>query len=325
MTALPKRLIATLLATLSVAGVALVHAQEFPSRPVKLIVPYAAGGVPDVIARTYGQRMSESTGQNFVVENRGGGGGIAAVVAVATSPADGYTLLVADLSQSAINPHLFAKLPYDTMRDLTPVTNLSNSYIFVVAGASAPFNTFAEMVTYARANPGKISYGSSGIGSLHHLSMEAAKSGLKLDLVHVPYKGAGQSVPAFLSGETQVVMASLPALVSHIRAGKARLLAVNSGQRSPLAPEVPSLAEFVPGLDFTTDIGLFGPAGLPPAVVNKLYQEAAKAAKLPDTVQKLNAVGLVPVGNPPAEYAAQVRRNIERMGPVVKASGAVVN
>jgi tripartite-type tricarboxylate transporter receptor subunit TctC len=317
-----KRTFATILSCCLAALAASASAQDYPQRPVRIMVPYAAGGVPDVVARTVAQRLSESTGQQFIVENRGGGGGIAAVMAVAKSPADGYTLLVADPAQTAINPFLFTNLPYDTLRDLAPVSIIANSVQYVVGSPQANINSFPDMVAYAKANPGKLSYGSAGIGSVHHIGMESIKGALGLNVVHIPYKGSGQSVPAFVAGEVQVVLASLPALTAHVKAGKAKLLAVTSARRSPQTPDVPAVSEFVPGYDFGVEIGMLAPAGTPPAVLTKLSGEVGKAMKHPDTAARFAALGLEPVGGTPENYTAVIRRSLERFSVAVKQSGA---
>ena len=300
-------------------------AQDFPSRPVKIIVPYAAGGVPDVLARTVGQRLSESTGQQFIVENRGGGAGISAMQTVAKSPADGYTLVMADAAQTAINPHLFKDLPYDTLRDFAPVTIAATSVIFLAANATAPIQSFAEFAAFARANPGKLSYGSAGIGSAHHIAMEYVKAELKLDVVHVPYKGSGQSVPAFVAGDVQLVLSSLPALAAHIKSGKARLIGVNSGKRSSQAPDVPSIAEFIPGYDLVVETGLLAPAGTPAPVVAKLAAEVGKAMTHPETLARLVPLGFDAVGSTPEAFTQTIRANLERFARIVKLSGAKAN
>jgi tripartite-type tricarboxylate transporter receptor subunit TctC len=310
---------------LAAACFASASAQEYPNRTAKIFVPYAAGGVPDVLARLLAQRLSATLSQPFVVENKPGAGGIPAVMSAVKAPADGYTLLVADVAQTAINPHLFKDLPYDTLRDLAPVSILANSPVYVVASAAAPIGSFAELVAYARANPGRLSYGSAGIGSIHHISMESIKAALGIDVVHVPYKGSGQSVPAFLAGDVPIVLTALPALGPHVRAGKARLLAITSGSRSAQTPEVPSVSEFIPGYDFFAEIGLLAPAGTPAAVVSKLAAESAKAMRRPDTVERLTALGLEPVGGTPEAFTALVRSNLERFAKAVKISGARVN
>lgn len=308
---------------LSLAGA--VPAQDYPNRPVKIIVPYAAGGVPDVLSRTVGLRLTEALSQQFIVENRGGGGGISAMQTVAKSPPDGYTLVMADAAQTAINPHLFKDLPYDTLRDFIPITIAATSVIFLAANATAPITTFNEFVAHARANPGKLSYGSAGIGSAHHIAMEYVKAELKLDVVHVPYKGSGQSVPAFIAGDVQLVLSSLPALAAHVKSGKARMIGVNSGKRSAQAPDVPSIAEFIPGYDLVVETGLLAPAGTPAPVVAKLAAEVAKAMAHPETLARLVPLGFDAVGSTPEAFTQRIRSNLERFARIVKLSGAKAN
>lgn len=299
--------------------------QDFPTRPVKIVVPYAAGGVPDVIARAVGQRLTEIFSQQVLVENKGGGAGIAAVMSVVGAAPDGYTMIMSDAQQYAINAYLISNLPYDTLRDTVPVTNVANSIQFVVASPSVKIDSFTDLVAYAKANPGKLSYGTAGVGSVHHIAMESIKASLGLDLVHVPYKGSGQSVPAFLAGEVPIVLASLPALVAHVKAGKAKLIAVTAASRSAQAPEVPAVAEYIPGYDFTTGIGLLAPAGTPPAIVNRISAAVGQALKNPDLTARLVSLGLDPVGSTPEAFTALIRKDLARYSTAVKLSGAKIN
>ena len=316
-----ERLLPLLLALTAIAA----NAQDYPSRPVKIIVPYAAGGVPDVLARTVGQRLSESLSQQFVVENRGGGAGISAMVTVAKAAPDGYTLVMADAAQTAINTHLFTNLPYDTLKDFIPVSIAATSVIFLASSPSLPIASFTDLVAHARANPGKLSYGSAGIGSVHHIAMEYVKAELKLDIVHVPYKGSGQSVPAFVAGDVPLVLSSLPALAQHVKSGKARLLAVNSAARSAQAPEVPSVSEFIPGYELSVETGLLAPTGTPIAIIAKLAAEVTKAMKHPDSIARLTPLGFDPVGSTPEAFSSMIRKNLERFERVVRVSGAKAN
>jgi tripartite-type tricarboxylate transporter receptor subunit TctC len=309
------------LVLLSVVGVG-AFAQEYPNRPVRLIVPYAAGGAPDVFARVIGQRLSESLGQQFIVENRPGAGGISASEAVAKAAPDGYTLLVPDVPQTAINPYMFSKLPYDPAKDFVPVSLIATIPLFLVTQPSAQTNTVAELVAAAKAAPGKLNYGSAGIGSIHHILMESFKASLGLDIVHVPYKGSSQSTPAFIGGELAMLVTAIAAIGPHVKTGKARLIAVTSLARSPLAPDVPAVSETIPGYEFVSEIGLLAPAGTPRAVIAKLAAEVAKAVKHPDTVQRLTALGAVPVGNTPEAYGEMMKRNLERYAKAVRDSGA---
>jgi tripartite-type tricarboxylate transporter receptor subunit TctC len=312
------RILFFLLLVLSGAAVA----QDWPVKPVRMIVPYAAGGLPDIMARLLGVRLAEAIGQQVLVENRGGAGGIAGTEAVAKAAPDGYTLLVADVGQVAINPHVYAKLPYDPLKDLVGVSLLGTTSLFLVAHPGVPAASFAELVALARAQPGKLNYGSSGTGSIHHLATEALKAALKLDIVHVPYKGMGQAVPALLGGQVSFLFSALPAIESHVKAGKLKLLAISTPKRSAQAPEVPTVAELgVPGYDFGPEIGVLAPAGMPPALVARMAAEIAKAVKAPDVSQRYQQLGIEPVGSTPEAYGARIRAAYERYAQVVKTSG----
>ena len=302
-------------------------AQDYPNKPVKMVVPYAPGGLPDTMSRIIGHRVGEALGQQFVIENRPGAGGIAGCEAVAKAAPDGYTLLIADVGQLAINPALYSKLSYDPMRDFTPISLAGISPIFLAVHVSVPVNSLADLIKAAKANPGKFTYGSSGTGSIHHLNMEALKAGVGIDLVHVPYKGAGQSIPALVSGQVSIVPAALPALAAHIKAGKVKLLAVNTLKRSAQAPDVPTVAEVTGIADFhyPAEIGVLATAGTPKGVVDKLAAEIAKAVRHPDTVQRFTNLGIDIVGGTPEEYAAIIRSGLEKYAKVVKAANVRID
>ena len=301
-------------------------AQSYPNRPVKVVVPYAAGGLPDTMARLVGQKMGESMGQQLVIENRGGAGGIVGTAEVAKSAPDGYSLLVADVSQIAINPHLFAKLPYDPLKELTGVSLMGTSALYLVAHSSVPANNMKELVALIKSQPGKLSYGSSGRGSIHPLAMEALKVGLNLDMLHVPYKGTGQSVPALLGGQVPLLYAALPSIETHVKSGKVKILAVSTPHRSAQTPDVPTVAEAgVPGYDFVAEIGLYAPAGTPQEIISKLAGEVQKAVKQPDVAQRFKQLGIDPVGSTPDAYNAMNRASYQKYEKVVKASGAKID
>jgi tripartite-type tricarboxylate transporter receptor subunit TctC len=306
------------------AGIA--SAQNYPARPIRLIVPYAAGGLPDTMARLVTPRMSEALGQQLLVENRPGAGGISGTEAVAKAAPDGYTLLIADVGQLAINPHIFSRLPYDALKDLAPVSLLGSSTLFLVLHPSVPANTFQELVALAKAKPGSLNYGSSGLGSIHHITSEAFKLAFGLDIVHVPYKGMGQAVPALLGGQVSMVFSALPAVEGHVKGGKVKLLALSTLQRSAQAPEVPTIAELgAPGFNFAPEIGMLAPAGTPLPVVQRLAGEVQKAVRHAEVAQRFRSLGIDPVGNSPQEYAARIRGDYERYGEVVKGSGVKVD
>jgi tripartite-type tricarboxylate transporter receptor subunit TctC len=277
--------------------------------------------------RIAGQRMTEILRQQVVVDNRPGAGGIAGCELVAKASPDGYTLLIADVGQTAINPALYAKLPYDTLRDFAPVSLMGTSGQFLVAHASVPAQTLPELIVLVKGKPGQLRYGSGGIGSIHHLSMEALKAPLGLDIVHIPYKGTGQAVPALLAGEVSLLFAALPSIAQHVKAGRLKLLAVNTLKRNAQAPDVPTVAEItgIKDYDYPPAIGVMAPARTPKAVIDRLAAAVQKAVQHPDTVSRYRTLGIDPVGNTPAQYAAQTRRDIAKYAKAVKASGVKVD
>ncbi len=316
--------IAALLAATLGAGAA--AAQTYPAHAVKLVVPYAAGGLPDTMARLVGQKVSEALGQQFIVDNRPSAGGIVGCELVAKSPADGYTLLVADVSQTAINPHLYARLPYDPLKDYAAVSLMGIAPLFLVAHPSVPANNFRDLIALVKSKPGQFNYGSSGTGSVHHLSMEALKTAFGLDMVHVPYKGTGQSVPALLGGQVALLYSAGPSIVPHVKTGKVKILAVNTAKRSPQAPDVPTVAEFgVPDYDYPAEIGVMAPAGTPAPIIAKLSAELQKAVRLPEVSVRFAQLGIDPVASSAEEYAARTRSAYQRYEKVVKDSGAKVD
>ncbi len=302
-------------------------AQQFPSRPVRVVVPYAAGGLPDTMARIAAPRLVELLGQHFVVDNRPGAGGIAGCELVARATPDGYTLLIADVGQTAINPAVYSKLPYDTLRDFAPVSLMGTSGQFLAAHATVPANSLKELIAAVKARPGQLRYGSGGIGSVHHLSMEALKAPLGLDIVHVPYKGTGQAVPALLAGEVSLLFAALPSIAPHVKAGRLKLLGVNTIKRNAQAPDVPTIAELtgIKDYDYPPAIGVMAPAKTPKAVIEKLAAAIAQSVQHPDTVTRYTTLGIDPVGNTPEQYLAQTRADIAKYAKAVKAAGVKVD
>jgi tripartite-type tricarboxylate transporter receptor subunit TctC len=313
-----------MLASVALGQSAFAQDASFPSKSVRMIVPYAPGGLPDTMARIMAQRMSESMGQQVVIENRPGAGGIAACEAVARAAPDGYTLLIADVGQVAINPALYPKLPYDPQKDFVPISLIGTSTLFLAAHVSVPADSLAELIRFVRANPGKLNYGSSGNGSIMHLATEVLKAELGLDIVHVPYKGTGQSIPALIGGQVSLAYSALPSLAAHIKTGGVKLLAASTARRSPQAPEVPTVAEVTGIRDyhFNPEIGLLAPAGTSATIVARLAAEVARAVRHPDTVRRYNALGIDPVGGTPEEYAATIRASIDKYARAVKLSGA---
>jgi len=235
---------------------------------VTIIVPYSPGGLPDTVARVVGQKLADKWGQAVVIENKPGGNGVVAAQALAAKPADGYTLLVTDATMFAVNQYIYKNLPYDPVKDFTFISLTARAPLFLAVPPSSPANNFAEFVQMVKATPGKYSYGSSGVGSIHHLTFESIKSVVGLDILHVPFKGTGQSIPALVSDQVTAVWSAMPSIAGFVKEGKLKLIAVNSEKRSKLAPNVATIAEtHIPGFDFAPSIGFSGPAGLPAAVI----------------------------------------------------------
>lgn len=299
----------------------LSSAQDYPSRTVRLVVPYAAGGAPDVLARLLAQRLMENLNQSFVVENKPGAGGIGASELVAKAPNDGYTLLIPDVPQLALNPFLFSKLPYDPVKDFAPVSIVAMTPMFIAVHPASNLNSLQALLNLARSKPGQLSYGSAGIGSLHHIAMESLKAVAGVDITHVPYKGTGQSVPAFIAGDVQIVVSTLAAIEPFIRSGKARLLAGTPSNRTPRTPDIPAIAETYPGFHFAGEIGVVAPAGTPPAIISRLSQEIQKATRHPDMLKRLSELGAIAVGSTPEAYVDNIKRSLDIYARAVKASG----
>lgn len=296
--------------------------QTYPERPVRLVVPFAAGGGGDAIARPLAQRLSESLGQQVVIDNRGGANGNIGAEEVARSAPDGYTLLFAN-SSLTISASLYPKLPFDLYRDFTPVGLVSVSASVLVVHPSVPAKSVAELVALARSRPGKLNFGSAGNGSTMHLAGELFKTMTNTDLVHVPYRGAGPVISDLVGGHIEVVFINIPPVLGNIRGGQVRALAVTTKQRSSVLPEVPTLNEAgLPGYESTTWYGLMGPKGLPDEVVAKLNSALKQAVSVPAVRQQLLELGSEPTDTTPAQFAGFIRDDVESWAKVIKASGA---
>lgn len=301
-------------------------AESFPAKPVRFLVGYPPGGLPDTTARIIAQRLSEAMGQQFIIENRPGAGGSLACELVAKSAPDGYTLLIADLGQAAINMALYPKLPYDTLRDFAPISLLGTSSFFLAVHASAGISTFQDLVSLARAKPGQITYGSSGNGSPPHLAMEILKSITGLDLMHVPFKGSGQSLPALIGGQVQLLFTVLPTVAAAVKAGSVKLLGLASETRTPQAADVPTFAELgVKGMLILPSVGILAPVLTPKPIIAMLAGEIAKAVHHPETLKRFGSMGIEPVGNSPESYAASLKADIAYYARAVRLSGAKID
>jgi tripartite-type tricarboxylate transporter receptor subunit TctC len=292
----------------------------YPTQSIKFLVQAAAGGLPDTVARIVARRLQEQLGQSVVVENRPGANGGVAAATLTTAPADGYTFMVTDGSVVSINPVIYSKLPYNP-EDLVPVALLARAPLFLAAHPQVPVRTMAEFIAYAKANPGKLNYGSSGVGSTHHLSMEAIKAALKLQMTHVPFKGTGESVPALLGGHVDVLFSAYPSLSGAIETKRVTLLANNAAQRSTQAPDIPPVADYVPGFDFAPIIGLLARSGTPQAIIRQVATEAVALVKEPDMIRQFAVAGIEPVGAGPEEYGRALKDEVARVADVVKVAG----
>ncbi|MBX9841567.1 MAG: tripartite tricarboxylate transporter substrate binding protein [Xanthobacteraceae bacterium] len=312
-------------ALLVLAALALSTAAEaqapYPSQAVRIVVPYAPGGVPDTVARFVAAKLQARIGHSVVVENRAGGNGSVAASAIAAAPADGYTLMVTDSAMLSVNPLFLTQLSYNPQKDFVPVTLLARAPIFLAVHSDVPVTNLGEFVDYVKARPGQLTYGSAGVGSTHHLTMAAMNSALGLNITHVPYRGSGQSVPALLGGHVQALFSAYPSLKGAVETNRVKLLATNGAQRSPLAPDVPSLAEIIPGFDLITLIGMYARAGTPSAVVEKIAAEAIAVVKEPDVVPQFAALGMEPAGEGPTAFAKTIDAEIARVTKVVESAG----
>ena len=336
MTSKYKRFSRLALATIAQAAIIFIapaaSAQTaWPTKPVKIVVPFAPGGTTDILARAVAPELSKAFGQTFVVENRAGAGGNVGADIVAKSPADGYTLLMGTVGTHAINKSLYSKMPYDPQKDFAPITLVAGVPNVMVmnteTAARLGINTVPDFIKFARANPGKLNMASSGNGTSIHLAGELFKSMTGVFMTHIPYTGSGPAMMGMVSGQVDVMFDNLPSAMPQIKGGKLKAFAVTSSQRSGAMPELPTVEEAgqLKGFEASSWFGLLAPAGTPADVVNRLQQETAKALNSPAMKEKLLAQGVIPSGNTPAEFAKLIEAEIKKWAPVVKASGAKVD
>ena len=301
-----------------------VQAQTgYPARTIRFIVPFTPGGSADIFARPIAQKMSESMGQQVVVENRPGSGGVLGSEAAAKAPPDGYTIMMGLTANVAVNPALYAKLPYDPLRDFAPVTLVASAPYALVVPTSLPARNAKELVALARAKPGELAYVSLGSGSMGHLSGELLASTAGVRLLHVPYKTLGQAIPDLMSGQVQLMFLGIASAQPHVRAGKLRAIAVSGARRSPALPQVPTVMESgIRGFEVTGWYGVFVPTGTPQEIIARLHKEIVRALSLPDVRDRLSGEGAELVGNSPREFDGFVRSELAKWAKVVKLSGA---
>jgi tripartite-type tricarboxylate transporter receptor subunit TctC len=286
---------------------------------IKFIITHPAGGLPDTVARIVARRLQERLGQTVVVENRSGANGGIAVNALATAPADGLTFVVTDGAILSINPQVYSKLSYNP-KEVAPVAFLAQAPLFLAVHPKVPVATLQEFIDYVKARPGQLNYGSSGVGSIHHISMEGFKTALHLSMSHVPFKGTGESVPALLGGHVETLFSAYPSLSGAAGTNLVKLLATNGAQRSAQAPDLPAVSELIPGFNFAPIVGIYARVGTSSAVMQKIAAEASAIVKEPDVIKQLAVVGVEPTGGGPEEFGRALNGEIERVAKVVKAA-----
>ena len=320
-----NRALAWVVTLVGLAFAAGVSAQGYPAKPIRLVAPSTPGDAPDVIARLVADKLSVALGQQVVVENRPGAGGVVGSEAVAKSAPDGYTLIMGNAGSHGINAAVYSKLPYDIQRDFAPVSQVAVAPNVMVINPGIPANSVAEFIAYAKSQPGKLSYASGGNGSSAHMSMELFKSMAGVDVQHVPYKGSSPALTDLIGGQVAVFIGNMPPTVPHIKAGKLRALAVTTKGRSALMPELPTIADTLPGYETVAWFGVLAPAGTPPEVVNRLSAEIGKIARSPEMREKLTAMGAEPVGGTPEEFKAVIDRDIAKWKPLAQKVGIKVD
>ena len=301
-------------------------AGDDPNRPIRIIVTFPPGGPTDIIARVVGQKLAEAWGQPVVIDNRSGAGGNIGTDLAAKSAPDGYTLLLSNFGPMAISPFVYAKLPYDPVKDLTPITLAATAWFFVVTNPSSPLTSIKELIAQAKANPDKITFSSSGNASPSHLAGALFQSSAGVKLTHVPYKGGAPAVGAVIAGEVQMAIESPPPIVPQVKAGKLRALGAARATRSPLLPDVPTVSEAgLPGFEVGSWYGFHAPAGTPKLIIDKLHAEMVKAMKTPELREKFSNVGAETIANTPAEYGAFVQAELKKWSKVVRSTGVKID
>ena len=294
-------------------------AQDYPNKPIRLIVPFATGGVTDTSARLIADKLSRQIGQQVIVENRPGGSGNPGTQYVAQSTPDGYTLLLAFDGTMVINPFVFPKIPFDTVKDFQPVTKLGDAALVLVAHPSVPAKNFPQLMAYSKANPGKLSFGHSGTGGTTHVAGELLKQRTGLDMLHIPYKSGGQAVVDALGGQVPLAYSAVAGAHSHVKSGKLNAIGVSSLKRISSLPDAPTFDEQgVTGFEAVSWVGILAPAKTPPAIVERLHRELAIALKEADTRERFSTLGIEPVGNTPEQFAEQIKADLARWGKVVE-------
>jgi len=305
-------------AMLPMATPASAQAPTYPDKPIRIVVPFPVGGIADTFGREIGRKLTEAWGQPVLIDNRTGAGGNIGADIVAKSPPDGYTLVMGNIGTHAVNLSLFPSMPFDTIKDFTPIVHVLDAEGLLVVNPSITATTVPELIALARSQPGKLSYGSGGVGTTSHLAGELFKSMTKVDIVHVPYKGNVPAITDLLGGQTSMAFATMPTVLPHVRAGKLRPLAVLGAVRSPALPDVPAVAESVPGFEVSNWIGLFGPAGMPPAIVARLNVEVQKIMRSPEIQKRLETEGAKFIPMTPEQFAMFQKAELSKWAKTIK-------
>ncbi len=310
------------MALLMFSGVAAVHAAEakYPARPVRMMISYPPGGPSDLSARLVAPHLTDALGQQIIIDNRGGAGGTLAVTLLTQSTPDGYTLLMSAGGEIVIAPNLRSKLPYDPTKDIIPISRVGSSQLVLVVHPSVAAKSVKELVALAKTKPGTINFASAGSGSTAHLAGEQFKYLAGIDIVHVPYKGAGPALSDLIGGQVQMLISAYSSAFAHIKAGKLRPLGVTGLKRIASAPDLPTIAETVPGYEVLSWYGLHAPKGTPPAVISRLHRELATIIRKPEITERLAGLGIEPEGNSPQEFLAQIKVEIAAWGKVITAA-----
>ena len=296
-------------------------AAEYATKPIRLVIPYTPGGPTDLVGRAIASKLQDALGQQVIVDNRAGGGGVIATEIVARAPADGYTLLLGTLGQLVTLPLLTAKLPYDAVRDFAPVTQVVTSPQVLVANGKLPVASVAELITYVKARPGQLNYASVQTGGTGHLGMELLKQAAGLEMLHVPYKGTAPALTEMIAGQVQLMFTSLPSVQPHVTAGRLKLLATGAARRTPAIPDTPTLSETIPGYELVTWYAVFLPHRTPAAIVNRLHAVLVKILLSPEIERQFAQNGVEPANSTPQQLAAYMRAETERWGKVIRTSG----
>ncbi len=318
-----KKIVSTFILGFSLLSLQGASAQvaSYPNRQIKIISPFSTGGIADGISRIIAQGLSEAYSQPVIVENKTGGGGNIGADFVAKSPADGYTLIMGSIGTHAVNPYLVKNMPYDPLKDFVPVAFVLDAEGLLAVNPGLPVKSVSELIAYVKANPGKVSYGSGGIGTASNLAGELFNLTAKIDMTHIPYKGNALAITDLIGGQTQVMFATMPTILPYVKSDKLRGLAVTGATRDPSMPDLPSISETLPGFDVKNWIGLFAPAGTPPAIVKKLHAEVNKIMMQPAVQKKLESEGAKYYAMTPEAFGAFQKKESVRWGKIIKSAG----